>query len=150
MKKISIRRARPGDANAIIAIDPIAAQDLRRRQFIRRSIQNKICWVAATRYAILGYAVFNRSFYDRWFMEMLHVDKKERGKGIGRALMDFIERHCAKSHLFTSTNRSNKRMQKLLSKRGFRRSGIVYNLDPGDPEWVYIKKLTISSSKKTP
>jgi HicA toxin of bacterial toxin-antitoxin, len=38
------------------------------------------------------------------------------------------------SDQFSSTNRSNVPMQALFGKVGFERSGIIHNLDPGDPE----------------
>lgn len=33
-------------------------------------------------------------------------------------------------------------MQNLLKKLGYERSGIIHNLDPGDPELIYFKKIT--------
>jgi RimJ/RimL family protein N-acetyltransferase len=42
--------------------------------------------------------------------------------------------------LFTSTNQSNIAMQRLCESCGFERSGIVENLDEGDPELIYFKR----------
>lgn len=36
-----------------------------------------------------------------------------------------------------STNRSNEPMRRLLERQGFVASGVVENLDQGDPERVY-------------
>ncbi|WP_177330351.1 hypothetical protein [Pseudomonas sp. CCOS 191] len=36
-----------------------------------------------------------------------------------------------------STNRSNEPMRRLLKRQGFVASGVVENLDQGDPERVY-------------
>ena len=41
--------------------------------------------------------------------------------------------------MFTSTHASNLPMQALLAKSGFEPSGIIHNLDPGDPELVYVR-----------
>ena len=38
-----------------------------------------------------------------------------------------------------STNASNTAANALFAKAGFEGSGIVYNLDPGDPELIYVK-----------
>lgn len=39
--------------------------------------------------------------------------------------------------MFTSTNQSNLKMQSLLAKLGYEPSGVIHNLDEGDPELVY-------------
>lgn len=31
-------------------------------------------------------------------------------------------------------------MQHILEKLGYERSGVIHNLDPGDPEIVYVKR----------
>jgi hypothetical protein len=46
---------------------------------------------------------------------------------------------CATRKLFTSTNESNRAMRDLLAHAGFEPSGVVQNLDPGDPELIYFK-----------
>ena len=48
-------------------------------------------------------------------------------------------RHGAK--LFTSTNQSNAAMHAFCAAAGFVRSGVIENLDDGDPEIVYFKAL---------
>jgi hypothetical protein len=47
----------------------------------------------------------------------------------------------ATEKLFTSTNLSNLPMQGIMSKLGYRPSGVIENLDPGDPELIYFKRL---------
>ncbi|MEO0538637.1 MAG: GNAT family N-acetyltransferase, partial [Cyanobacteria bacterium P01_A01_bin.123] len=42
---------------------------------------------------------------------------------------------------FTSTNESNLLMQALMAKLRYIPSGIINNLDEGDPELVYFKRL---------
>jgi hypothetical protein len=41
--------------------------------------------------------------------------------------------------LFTSTNESNIPMQQLCERLGYARSGLIENLDEGDPEIIYFK-----------
>lgn len=56
-------------------------------------------------------------------------------------LLRRIEEECATGKLFTSTNASNRAMQSFCQVRGFVRSGYIENLDEGDPEIVYFKRL---------
>jgi ribosomal protein S18 acetylase RimI-like enzyme len=129
------------DRDAICAIDPPAIDTPGRRPFIERSIATGECYVATNAGAIVGYAVFDRSFFEQPFVSLLNVDEAQRRHGIGAALMRYIESICTEEKLFTSTNESNTPMQRLCDKLGFVRSGRIENLDEGDPEIVYIKRL---------
>lgn len=73
--------------------------------------------------------------------EMLYVDPRFRRQGIGSALIRHLINECRTPKLFTSTNQSNFPMQRLLATLEFDRSGFIENLDEGDPEWVYFKRL---------
>ena len=55
-------------------------------------------------------------------------------------MISFLETQSKSEDLFTSTNESNSHMQQVLEKLGYESSGIIYNLDSGDPEIVYVKK----------
>jgi GNAT superfamily N-acetyltransferase len=72
---------------------------------------------------------------------MLYVDANFRRAGAGSALLKHLESICRTSKLFTSTNLSNLPMQSLLAKTGYVLSGVIHNLDEGDPEIVYFKRL---------
>ncbi len=52
-----------------------------------------------------------------------------------------LEASCTTQRLFTSTNRSNAAMQAFLPKLGYIPSGVVDNLDEGDPELIFFKYL---------
>jgi hypothetical protein len=52
-----------------------------------------------------------------------------------------IEKSVREDRLFTSTNESNIAMRALLFTRGYRESGRIENLDPKDPELVFVKFL---------
>jgi ribosomal protein S18 acetylase RimI-like enzyme len=62
-----------------------------------------------------------------------------RRRGLGSALMSQCEAAHDDDRMFTSTNESNAPMRALLAKIGFEESGIIHNLDPGDPELVFVK-----------
>jgi hypothetical protein len=72
---------------------------------------------------------------------MLYVDSDYRRCGAGAALLKHMQSLCETPKLFTSTNLSNLPMQSLLAKLGYVLSGVIHNLDEGDPEIVYFKRL---------
>ena len=64
-----------------------------------------------------------------------------RRKGIGTKLIKTYELLILNGKVFTSTNASNKAMQKLLKLNNYLESGIIHNLDEDDPEIIYFKLL---------
>jgi ribosomal protein S18 acetylase RimI-like enzyme len=136
-----IRTATARDADAVCAIDPRVLDTPGRRRFIERAIAGDECYVAVEIGAVVGYAIFDRSFFEQPFVSLLLVDASQRRRGIGAELMRHIESTCAGEKLFTSTNESNAPMQGLCEKLGFVQSGRIENLDDGDPEIVYFKRL---------
>jgi GNAT superfamily N-acetyltransferase len=72
---------------------------------------------------------------------MLMVEEKYKRKGVATALVSFLEERCKTDKIFTSTNKSNTPMQALLYSMSYEHSGTVYNLDEGDPELFYVKRL---------
>jgi ribosomal protein S18 acetylase RimI-like enzyme len=138
---VLIRLAAADDADAVCAVDPRVRYIRGRRPFIERAIAARACHVAVDGGEIVGYVVFDRSLYDQPFISLLVVDPSRKRRGIGAALMCHIESICPEEKLFTSTNESNTPMQGLCEKLGFVRSGHIENLDDGDPEIVYFKRL---------
>jgi GNAT superfamily N-acetyltransferase len=129
------------DADAIVAFDRIAASEPARVQFIHNQITSSACYVAAIEANVVDYAVLNYKFYDNGWIEMLYVHPRFRRQGIGAALIRHLINECRTPKLFTSTNQSNVPMQRLLATLEFERSGLIENLDEGDPELVYFKRL---------
>lgn len=138
---ISIRLANEGDIEALWSLDLVARGENRRREFIRRSIASGACFVAVAEDEVIGYGVLNYSFYDNGCLDMLYVHSDHRRRGAAEALLRHLESLCETSKLFTSTNLSNLAMQSLLAKLGYVLSGLIHNLDEGDPEIVYFKRL---------
>lgn len=138
---LDIRRAGPGDIPHVLALDPLVPADPSRRPFIQRSVSAGQAFLALKEGQVIGYGVLDYHFFDCGFVSMLMVAPEFRRQGIGSALMACMEEFCQTEKLFTSTNESNTTMQALLEKRGYVRSGIVENLDEGDPEWIYFKRV---------
>ena len=135
-----IRDACPSDLEAVLAVDRLAGASPARAGFIEHALRAHTCLVVEERGRILGYGVLEYSFFSNGFISMLHVDGPERRKGFGSALLQALIGRCAAPKLFTSTNASNRAMQALLLQAGFTESGIVHNLDPGDPEVIYFRQ----------
>ena len=139
---ISIRPAVENDIEALCALDLIARQASERREFIRREVVSGNCFVAVTNETVIGYGVLNYTFFStNGCIDMLYVHSEHRRCGAGAALLRHMESLCRTPKLFTSTNLSNLRMQSLLAKLEYELSGVIHNLDEGDPEIVYFKRL---------
>ena len=138
---ISIRLAIESDVEALCSLDLIARQKNERREFIRREVAAGTCFVAVADEEVIGYGVLNYTFHHHGCIDMLYVHSDHRRRGAGEALMRHMESLCRTPKLFTSTNLSNLRMQSLLAKLEYELSGVIHNLDEGDPELVYFKRL---------
>jgi ribosomal protein S18 acetylase RimI-like enzyme len=84
--------------------------------------------------------VVTHGFFGRSFLELIYIAESQRSCGNGPALITFLEAQSKSRDVFTSTNQSNTHMQHVLEKLGYEQSGIIHNLDPGDPEIVYVKR----------
>lgn len=136
---LEIRPAGPGDVDALIALDPLAARyDPARVAEIERAVHHGHCHVALIDGVAVGYVVLTPHFFDRPFIELLMVAEPARRRGRARAMLDYCVGLAGPEKLFTSTNRSNLPMRSLLTKAGFVPSGQVDNLDDGDPELIFV------------
>jgi len=139
----SIRPALSIDIDALSAIDRQAQTDRHRREFITRSVAQGACSVLVSANGrTAGYGVLDYAFYENGFVSMIYVDPAHRRQGAGLLLLRHLEGLCQTRKLFTSTNLSNRPMQALLAKAGYRLSGVIHDLDEGDPELVYVKYLS--------
>jgi len=138
---IAIRPAVENDINVLCSFDLIAQRENERREFIRREVISGNCFVAALDEKVIGYGVLNYTFFHAGNIDMLYIRVDHRRSGAGAALIRHMESLCKTPKLFTSTNLSNLPMQSLLAKLGYVLSGVIHNLDEGDPEIVYFKRL---------
>jgi len=141
---IVVERATEEDIIDILAIDrahglTYGAED--RGAFLVDSVRQRQGLIAREGEHRLGYALVHRHFYGYPFVELLVVHPDARRRGVGSALLAYVEKTQPGEKLFTSTNQSNIVMQTLLEKSGYVRSGQIDNLDEGDPEIIYFKRL---------
>ena len=128
------------------AVDPMATEEGNRRQHMRTWLSEGHVVVAEMDEVVVGYAVLDHSFFGHGFISMLMVEKESRRKGVATMLVARLEERCKTGKLFTSTNQSNRPMQALMKSMSYEPSGTVYNLDDGDPELFYVKRLEEPSS----
>ncbi|KAF1021799.1 MAG: hypothetical protein GAK29_03327 [Acinetobacter bereziniae] len=132
-----IRLASEADLKYLIAIDSVALHNTQRVLQIHVWCAQSTCFLAEKDGEIMGYGVLNYHFFGCGFIEMLMVGEHYRRHGIGLDLLNGLKSNCLHPKLFTSTNRSNLPMQRLLRTSGFIESGQIENLDEDDPELVF-------------
>jgi GNAT superfamily N-acetyltransferase len=139
IQSVHIRRAGGEDFAAMAFVDPLLHGGGRRASVVRGLLALGESWVAEIDGTVAGFAVASRNFFAKPFVDLLVVGEDHRRLGVGSALMNHCEAVHDDDRLFTSTNQSNAPMRALLAKIGFEESGVIHNLDPGDPELVFVK-----------
>lgn len=145
MKRIGLRMATKKDKSWVVALDYALDQDehiqLSREEKITKAIANKECFIVLADDKEVGFIIFDYRFFDQGWIELIIIDEKQRGKGIGWQAIELICQECKTDKLFTSTNKSNTLMQRALEKAGFSFAGELNGLDDGDPELFYYKRI---------
>jgi GNAT superfamily N-acetyltransferase len=137
---VALRPATTGDLDAILDMDPVANREERRHDYVSRSIRGEYgrdVRVLIVDDELVGYAIMGE-FFGHPFLERISTAEPQRSRGVASALMANIEIGFEGDRMFVSTNESNQTMRELLVKRGYRVSGMVENLDPGDPELFFV------------
>jgi ribosomal protein S18 acetylase RimI-like enzyme len=137
----TVRRGREADAEALKALDTLVPGDPSRGALIDEWLRHDIVFVAEVDGRAVGYGVFNHAFFRQGNVDMLMIHPDHRGRRIGEQLLRALEASCDTPKLFCTTNASNERMQRLLARTGFATCGFIDELDPGDPELVFVKVL---------
>jgi ribosomal protein S18 acetylase RimI-like enzyme len=138
---ILVERATEDDYADICAIDTAHMGNDNRGDYLANAVMARHCVIAREVGQALGFGIINNSFFGNPFIELLIVHPAHRRRGVGEAMIRYIEKTCPSPKLFTLTNESNIPMQNLCEKLGFVRSGCIENLDEGDPEIIYFKRM---------
>lgn len=136
-----VTKATISDLSILSKIDSMVIGSEIRKPKIEQYILNEQCVVASINSEPVGFASYDTTFFECCFIQLVIVNPNFRRLGIAGALIRYIEEHSPTPKLFTSTNESNTIMQQVCLSQGFVRSGIIENLDDGDPEWVYFKQV---------
>lgn len=126
-----------GDVRRVSELDSLEYRGSSRRRQIEAAAREGTLIVAEVEDEIAGYAVIDYAFFQRGFVALVVVASRHRRRGIGLQLLRAARRMCRTGTLFTSTNASNLAAQSLFEAAGFKRAGVVENLEPGDPELIY-------------
>ncbi|QWG30145.1 GNAT family N-acetyltransferase [Bacillus mycoides] len=138
----NVAKASIDDLDSIVHIDVAVIGDDSRRNYIKHAIDEEKCIIVKEDNSIFGFLTYDTNFFDCTFLSLIIVSPTKRRQGHASLLISYMLSHSPTQKIFSSTNESNESMQKVFSANGFIRSGIVENLDEGDPEIIfYIKKL---------
>ncbi|WP_075618622.1 GNAT family N-acetyltransferase [Paenisporosarcina indica] len=127
------------DLDEIVNIDREVIGSDSRRKYIKKAIEEERCIVVKNEFNIVGFLIFNNHFFDCSFISLIIVKPTERRKGYATFLMEYFISISSTKKIFSSTNQSNKRMHEVFIANGFIQSGIVENLDEGDPKIIYFR-----------
>jgi ribosomal protein S18 acetylase RimI-like enzyme len=123
----------------IVKIDSELIGNTSRRNYIKKSIGFGKCIVAKEKDDIVGFLIYDTNFFECAFISLIIVSPCCRRKGYASLLLDYMVSSSPTTKVFSSTNRSNINMQRAFEINGFIQSGMVENLDDGDPEIIYFK-----------
>jgi GNAT superfamily N-acetyltransferase len=138
---IAIRPATTGDAEFMLALDALVPGRPRNRAWYDRALESGGALVATLDGKFAGFAIHHRHFFERDFLSLLIVEPWCRRRGVASALINAVLTTCRGGDLFTSTNRSNTTMLTALRRWNFIPTGRIDNIDPGDPEMVFLKRV---------
>ncbi len=139
--KATVRPARLADARALKALDTVVPRDPTRADWIDRWLREDTVLVAEVDRRVIGYGVFNHGFFHESQVDMLMLHPDYRGQRIGEQLLLALEGKADTPRFFVTTNLTNHRMQSLLLRTGYSACGYIDQLDPGDPELVFVKRM---------
>lgn len=134
---LEIRKAfTPNEIASAVAIDEAQIGSKARADYITSVAESGGLSVAVLRNEVQAFCCLDHNyFFEKPFISLLIVSPDARRLGLGAGLLSYS------SHMFpeiwTSTNRSNSVMQKLLKKAGWRYCGEIGGLDDGDPEQFF-------------
>ncbi|MEM1315718.1 MAG: GNAT family N-acetyltransferase [Pseudomonadota bacterium] len=126
----------PQDVARAAAIDEAVLGSNAREGYIRSVAENHGLSVATLDGEIQAFCCLDaRYFFEKPFVSLLIVAPEARRLGLGAAL---LAQACdGRAEVWTSTNRSNAPMRRLLDKAGWRFCGELTGFDAGDPERFY-------------
>lgn len=137
---VEIRAANAADLSSILSVDESAEREERRYDYISRAIRGehgRSVLVLLLDEEMVGFTVTGE-FFGHPFLELIATSASVWRRGVASALMAKLETSIEGDRMFVSANESNDIMRQLLVKRGYRVSGMVEDLDPGDPEIFFV------------
>ncbi|MGG0720680.1 N-acetyltransferase family protein [Bacillus mycoides] len=138
----NVAKASIDDLDSIVHIDIDVIGDDSRRNYIKHAIDEGKCIIAKEDNSISGFLTYDTNFFGCTFLSLIIVSPTKRRQGHASSLISYMLNNSPTQKIFSSANESNTNMQKVFKANGFMRSGMIENLDEGDPEIIFhIKKL---------
>ncbi len=125
------------ELDEIVNLDREIIGSDRRQVYIKKAIEDDRCIVVKNECSIVGFLIFTTDFFECSFISLIVIKPTERRKGYATSLIKYLLSVSPTKKIFSSTNQSNNKMQKVFKATGFIQSGFVENLDEGDPEIIY-------------
>jgi ribosomal protein S18 acetylase RimI-like enzyme len=136
---VTLRQARADDYQSCVRCLALAEAS---GEILKASLESGECVLALEGKEIVGAIAFHTHFFQCTFISLVVVAAHARRQRVASALIEAVELRMSGKKLFTSTNQSNTAAQALFQRVGFIHSGVIENLDPGDPELVFYKDMT--------
>ena len=128
----TVVNAQMEDLESMVAIDHQVIGNDSRRGEIEKAIREKQCLVVKDG-KTMGFLLYYTHFFGNTFISLVIISPGERRKGYASSLMSHLEKISPTTKIFSSTNESNMEMHRVFQKNGYIRSGVIDNMDPGDP-----------------
>ncbi|HEY6235438.1 MAG TPA: GNAT family N-acetyltransferase, partial [Candidatus Elarobacter sp.] len=133
---------RSASARDLALLEPIVWPPLlaepKRRRFLRGLDEDEV-WIVCGKDVVYAYAWIYEGFFGHTFLAYLAVQPQYRRNQLAGMLLRTTEQCAVTDRVFSSTNVSNAAMQAVFDRYGWQRCGQIDELDPGDPELVYVK-----------
>lgn len=133
----TVVQAKEEDLEKIVQLDRGVIGNESRREGILRAIGLGNCLIVKEGDGIAGFLLYDTHFFECTFISLIIVSPAKRRLGYASSLLEYVMNISPTRKVFSSTNQSNVGMQQVFTSNGFIRSGIVENLDEGDPEIIF-------------
>jgi L-amino acid N-acyltransferase YncA len=138
---MKVIEARKKDIEQIIEIDKEIIGTDRRKKEIGQAIEQNRCLLVIHEGIIAGFLLYHTHFFECTFVSLIMIKPSHQKMGLASTLLSHMTEFSKTEKLFSSTNQSNLAMQKIFEANAFIKSGMVENLDEGDPELIYFKRI---------
>ncbi len=134
-----IENATSLDLSEILRIDrEVVGDQIDRAEEINLAVQTSECRIIVSNSVIVAFAITARESYKRMdFLKLLVVHPAHRRLGHATSLLFDFQLNATTPFCWTSTNRSNSEMIRLLRKLEWADSGYKEELDVDDPDLFF-------------
>jgi [ribosomal protein S18]-alanine N-acetyltransferase len=109
-------------------------KDVKKANLLLAKIKNEV----------VGFAIYETTFLNGYYLKLIAIDPKKRGFGIGNKLMSALEKETykKKSVLYLCVTDFNRRAQKFYKKRGYEKVGRLTNYAKRGIAEILLRKVS--------